>query len=83
MTGLTQVVHLLNNILSGPRLTLLKNIVFVLVLLHYWSRFYNKVVVGGPARAIKDFQMYFKRVKLMDYIGGKNEFASHWYICAI
>lgn len=48
--------------LDGLRLNLLKNIIFVLVLLNYWSKFYSKVAVGGPVRAAKDFQAYFKRV---------------------
>ncbi|KAI9015877.1 sphingosine-1-phosphate lyase [Phycomyces nitens] len=47
------------NMLETPRLKTLKNVIFILVLFHYWSKFYTKVLVLGPVRAAKDFKAYF------------------------
>ncbi|ORZ13636.1 sphingosine-1-phosphate lyase [Absidia repens] len=46
--------------MNSPRLTVFKNVVFLLVLYHYWSRFYGKVLVGGPVRALQDMKSYIK-----------------------
>lgn len=58
----SQVMHIAERVLTDRRLIVLKNIVFILVLLNYWSYFYSKFAVGGPVRAFKDLQLYVKRV---------------------
>ncbi|KAI8144329.1 sphingosine-1-phosphate lyase [Fennellomyces sp. T-0311] len=59
---LGQVLQFVNTALDGKRITIVKNIVFILVLLNYWSFLYRKFLVGGPLRAIQDLQLYVKRV---------------------
>ena len=54
----------LETALNQPRLARFKNVVFVLVLLHYWSRLYSKVIVRGPTRAAKDAYAYCLKVCL-------------------
>ncbi|KAI7878282.1 sphingosine-1-phosphate lyase [Lichtheimia hyalospora FSU 10163] len=54
-------MHVAERVLTDRRLIVLKNIVFILVLLNYWSYFYAKFAVGGPVRAFKDLQLYVKR----------------------
>lgn len=51
-----------NHLLNHPRLILVKNVVFFLVLYHYWGRFYAKVLVGGPVRALYDLKDAMKKV---------------------
>lgn len=58
----SQVMHIAERVLTDRRLIVLKNIVFILVLLNYWSYFYAKFAVGGPVRAFKDLHLYVKRV---------------------
>lgn len=60
--ALMQLTTLSNKVLESRRLAILKNIVFLLVLYHYWGRFYAKVFVGGPARALYDLKDYMKKV---------------------
>lgn len=55
--------RLSSGILDSRYLQHLKNIVFVFVLLNYWSKAYNKVMVGGPTRAFNDFKTYIFKVK--------------------
>lgn len=52
----------LETALNQPRLARFKNVIFVLVLIHYWSRLYSKVIVRGPTRAAKDAYSYCLRV---------------------
>lgn len=52
-----------NSLLDSPHLASLKNIIFVLVLINYWSKAYNKVLVGGPVRAFNDLKAYLFKVK--------------------
>lgn len=54
----------LETALNQPRLGRLKNVVFVLVLIHYWSRLYSKVLVRGPIRAGKDAYAYCLKVNI-------------------
>lgn len=51
-----------NDILDSRRLLHLKNIVFILVLLNCWGKFYNKVLVGGPVRAYYDLKAHVMKV---------------------
>ncbi|SAM03489.1 hypothetical protein [Absidia glauca] len=61
-----------NHLLNHPRLVLLKNVVFLLVLYHYWGRFYAKVLVGGPVRALYDLRDTIKKnLKCADWKGGR------------
>jgi sphinganine-1-phosphate aldolase len=59
---LIRFTQLTNDVLDSRHLQHLKNIVFILVLLNYWSKLYNKVIVGGPVRAAKDFKAYILKV---------------------
>jgi sphinganine-1-phosphate aldolase len=52
----------LETALNQPRLARFKNAIFVLVLIHYWSRLYSKVLVRGPTRAVKDAYAHCLRV---------------------
>lgn len=52
----------LETALNQPRLARFKNVIFVLVLIHYWSRLYSKVLVRGPTRAAKDAYTYCLKV---------------------
>ncbi|KAI9499013.1 pyridoxal phosphate-dependent transferase [Zychaea mexicana] len=61
MATVSQVYRAVEAALDGRRLTIVKNIVFILVLLNYWSFLYRKFLVGGPIRAIQDLQAYVKR----------------------
>ncbi|ORX49165.1 sphingosine-1-phosphate lyase [Hesseltinella vesiculosa] len=47
--------------LNHPRLALIKNIIFLLVIYHYGSHVYAKVLVGGPVRALADLNVWVKR----------------------
>ncbi|KAI8060206.1 sphingosine-1-phosphate lyase [Gongronella butleri] len=47
--------------LNHPRLALIKNIIFLVVLYHYGSSLYRKVLIGGPLRAFDDLQVVIKR----------------------
>ncbi|KAI8344493.1 sphingosine-1-phosphate lyase [Chlamydoabsidia padenii] len=60
--GLLQLTILSNKVLESRQLSLLKNVVFLLVLYHYWGRLYAKVFVGGPVRALYDFKDHLKKV---------------------
>ncbi|CAO3692989.1 unnamed protein product [Rhizopus stolonifer] len=51
-----------NEVLDSRSLQQLKNIVFLLVLLNYWGKFYNMVLVGGPIRAYHDLKTYVMKV---------------------
>ena len=62
-SALIRFTRLSNDVLDSRYLQHLKNIVFVFVLLNYWSKAYNKVLVGGPARAFNDFKTYIFKVK--------------------
>ncbi|KAI9255153.1 pyridoxal phosphate-dependent transferase [Phascolomyces articulosus] len=62
MATVSQVYRTLETLLDGKRLNIVKNVIFILVLLNYWSFLYRKVLVGGPIRAIQDLQTYVKRV---------------------
>ena len=62
--ALMQFTQLSNDVLDNPRLAQLKNIIFVLVLLNYGSKAYNKVMVGGPIRAFKDFKAHVIKVSI-------------------
>ncbi|KAI7861146.1 sphingosine-1-phosphate lyase [Circinella umbellata] len=59
---LGHIYRVIEGLLDGKRLSIVKNIVFILVLLNYWSFLYRKVLVGGPVRAIMDVQAFVKRV---------------------
>jgi sphinganine-1-phosphate aldolase len=59
-----QLTTLSNKVLESRHLAIAKNIVFLLVLYHYWGRLYAKVFVGGPVRALYDFKDYLKKVTL-------------------
>lgn len=63
----TALLQQLETFLNQPRLTKFKNVVFVLVLIHYWSRLYSKVIVAGPTRAAKDGYAYCAKVGPIDY----------------
>ncbi|KAI8365363.1 sphingosine-1-phosphate lyase [Radiomyces spectabilis] len=58
LTRLAQTSRILDN----PKWNHLKNIVFFLVVINYWCKFYSKVVVGGPVRAVKDFKAHIMSV---------------------
>jgi sphinganine-1-phosphate aldolase len=66
-SALIRLAQVSNNVLDSPHLTSLKNIVFVLVLLNYWSKAYNKVLVGGPVRAFNDLKAYIIKVSISLY----------------
>lgn len=68
MATLDHVYRIIEGLLDGRRLNIVKNIVFILVLLNYWSFLYRKVLVGGPVRAILDLQAFVKRVYISIYI---------------
>ncbi|KAF7721521.1 hypothetical protein EC973_004519 [Apophysomyces ossiformis] len=57
-----QLTQLVKAALDSPMLTRVKNIVFILVLYHYWCKFYSRIVVAGPARTAKDFKAYIKKI---------------------
>ncbi|KAI9310798.1 sphingosine-1-phosphate lyase [Dichotomocladium elegans] len=59
---LERVIQGLESVLNNRQLTVLKNVVFILVLLNYWSYFYAKIAVCGPLRVAKDFQAFVKRI---------------------
>ncbi|OBZ87858.1 Sphingosine-1-phosphate lyase [Choanephora cucurbitarum] len=57
-----RLLQLTNNVLDSRYLKHIKNIIFVFVLLNYWSKLYNKVLVGGPLRAIQDAKAHLLKV---------------------
>lgn len=59
---LLRLIQLTNNALNGHHLKNIQKIVFILVLFNYWSKLYNKVLIGGPVRAIQDFKAYLLKV---------------------
>ncbi|GAB5592627.1 Dihydrosphingosine phosphate lyase [Umbelopsis nana] len=66
----------LETALNQPRLGRLKNVVFVLVLIHYWSRLYSKVLVRGPIRAGKDayaycLKLFFRQLRRLPAVQAK------------
>ncbi|OZJ06225.1 hypothetical protein BZG36_00764 [Bifiguratus adelaidae] len=48
--------------LNNPRLTGIKNVIFVLVVLHYTSKVYAKLVVQGPVRTFREVLAHVARV---------------------
>ncbi|KAI8354660.1 sphingosine-1-phosphate lyase [Blakeslea trispora] len=56
------LLQITNDVLDSRYLKHIKNIIFVFVLLNYWSKLYNKVLVGGPIRAIQDLKVYIMKV---------------------
>ncbi|KAL0141067.1 pyridoxal phosphate-dependent transferase [Mucor lusitanicus] len=61
-SALIRFTQLSNEVLDSRYLRHIKNIVFVLVLLNYWSKLYNTVLIGGPVRAVHDFKTYLMRI---------------------
>ncbi|KAI8638484.1 sphingosine-1-phosphate lyase [Parasitella parasitica] len=61
-TSLVRLNQLSSKLLDNRYLGHIKNIVFVLVLLNYWSKLYNTVLIGGPVRAYHDFKAYLLKV---------------------
>lgn len=61
-SALIRLSQISNEVLESRTLSQLKNIVFVLVLINYWSKAYNKVMVGGPVRAFNDLKAYIIKV---------------------
>ncbi|KAG2214042.1 hypothetical protein INT46_004957 [Mucor plumbeus] len=61
-SALIRFTQVSNDLLDSRYLRHIKNIVFVLVLLNYWSKLYNTVLIGGPVRAIHDFKTYLMRI---------------------
>ncbi|CAO3614694.1 unnamed protein product [Mucor fragilis] len=61
-SALIRFSQLSNDVLDSRYLRHIKNIVFVLVLLNYWSKLYNTVLIGGPVRAVHDFKTYLMRI---------------------
>jgi sphinganine-1-phosphate aldolase len=64
-SALIRFTQVSNDLLDSRYLRHIKNIVFVLVLLNYWSKLYNTVLIGGPVRAIHDFKTYLMRVNIV------------------
>lgn len=64
-SALIRFTQLSNDVLDSRYVRHIKNIVFVLVLLNYWSKLYNTVLIGGPVRAVHDFKTYLMRVSSM------------------
>ncbi|KAI8888968.1 sphingosine-1-phosphate lyase [Backusella circina FSU 941] len=74
--ALIRLIQVTNDVLDSRYLKHLKNIVFVLVLLSYWSKLYNKVLVGGPVQAAKDLKAYilklaFKQIRRLPQVKAK------------
>lgn len=63
-TALLQFTQISSDILDNRYIQHLKNIVFILVLLNYWGKLYNKVLVAGPVRAYQDLKSYILKVIL-------------------
>lgn len=61
-SALIRLSQISNDVLESRSLSQLKNVVFVLVLINYWSKAYNKVMVGGPVRALTDLKAYIIKV---------------------
>ncbi|KAI8973410.1 sphingosine-1-phosphate lyase [Mycotypha africana] len=74
--ALVRFAHITNDVLDHRYVKYLKNIVFILVLLNYWSKVYNKVLVGGPVRAYHDlkahiFKLVFKQLRRLPSVKAK------------
>lgn len=67
-TALLQFTQISSDILDNRYIQHLKNIVFILVLLNYWGKLYNKVLVAGPVRAYQDLKSCIFKVILYQLI---------------
>ncbi|CEG67498.1 Putative Sphingosine-1-phosphate lyase [Rhizopus microsporus] len=75
-TALLQFTQISSDILDNRYIQHLKNIVFILVLLNYWGKLYNKVLVAGPVRAYQDlksciFKIIFKQLRRLPSVKAK------------
>jgi sphinganine-1-phosphate aldolase len=62
--ALLRFAQMSNDFLDNRYLRHIKNIIFILVLLNYWSKLYNQVLIGGPLRAIQDLKAYVIKVNM-------------------
>jgi sphinganine-1-phosphate aldolase len=62
MNALVRFAQMSNDFLDNRYLRHIKNIIFVLVLINYWSKLYNQVLIGGPLRAFQDLKAYIIKV---------------------
>ncbi|KAI7870150.1 sphingosine-1-phosphate lyase [Spinellus fusiger] len=63
-------------LLEIRRLKTLKNIVFVLFMLSFWSKFYSQVFIVGPVRSVKDLinslsKIVFKQLRRIPLVKAK------------
>ncbi|KAI9250288.1 sphingosine-1-phosphate lyase [Sporodiniella umbellata] len=78
LTPFDRFVRHSSAVLDSPALKRFKNIVFVLVLINYWGKLYNKVLVGGPIRAYQDakahmLKVFFKQLRRLPSVKAKIE----------
>lgn len=76
-SGLLRFVQLFNDLLDNRYLRHVKNIIFVLVVLNYWSKLYNQVLIGGPRRAFQDLKTYIIKVDCISK-KMKKKLSDHW-----